>query len=360
MEKQKNTRQPDYDYALQALQERDIRQSEEFRQWLKEPDNKQLFRHLLALREAAAREQAARQRQQAVRRRLFVRIGAVAATVALLIGIASLWRWQTADRIGPNDGTGLFFASLPDEGSEVVLQSERNERVVVKDTALDVRRQTLLTADAGETLTVSVPRGKDFKLTLADGTRVWLNAGSSLRYPSRFTERERSVELQGEAFFEVARDERHPFIVRTGEVVTQVLGTQFNFRAYPGETTHVTLVSGSVKVTGKQGRSTVLQPGQDLSHDSDGHEAVQEVNTDCFTAWTEGYFYFEEAPLEEIMRTLGRWYNVSVVFDTSEARTQCFNLWTEREATLEQTIDLINRMQKVSIAQDGNGTVRVK
>lgn len=355
---QTNQDQLDYDYAFRAYQDPRVRESDEFREWLSEPANRQLFRDVMACHEAVARNCAARMQHRTLRRRIWSGAAAVAAVALLLWGVTVLWTLQEDTSLNPASGE-VFFAAVSGEEHEVTLQSESGEKTVLKEQEMDVRQQETSADDPVEMQTVSVPRGKDFRLTLADGTEVWLNAGSTLRYPSRFTKQERLVELQGEAYFRVAKDKEHPFVVKSGEAVTQVLGTQFNFRAYRDEETHVTLVSGSVKVTGRQGRSAVLRPGQDLSYTPDGQEQVREVNTECYTAWTEGFFYFEEAPLEEIMRTLGRWYNVSVRFDTPAVSKLHFNFWAERHASLEETVELINRLGKVKLSVEGT-LVRVE
>ena len=206
--------------------------------------------------------------------------------------------------------------------------------------------------------TLSTPRGKDFKLVLHDGTEVWLNAESTLRYPSRFSGDRRVVELSGEAYFKVARDEARPFFVKSGAIETQVLGTSFNFRNYDHSTPHVTLVEGRVLVTGYS-TSVTLRPNDDAQIHTDGTIRVTQVDPRNYTAWTEGYFYFDNATLEDIMRELGRWYNLTIRFENTRAMSYHFTFWARRTGSAEETLRLINGLGKVNaVLEDETLTIR--
>jgi transmembrane sensor len=168
---------------------------------------------------------------------------------------------------------------------------------------------------------LSTPRAGQFSLTLADGTRVWLNNASTLRYPVAFTGADRSVELNGEAYFEVAKDVVHPFRVLvhkgtsdTGPTGTiEVLGTDFNVMAYGDEPTEcTTLLSGSVRFS-REGRSALLHPDEQSVLDDKGSLSVlRNVNVQEVTAWKNGYFHFDHSSLENTMRQLARWYDIDV------------------------------------------------
>jgi len=161
--------------------------------------------------------------------------------------------------------------------------------------------------------TTTTPKGGQWHLVLADGTNVWLNAASSLHYPMAFNGKERKVELTGEGYFEVAKDKAHPFIVQTAQESVQVLGTHFNINAYTSEPSFkTTLLEGSVKVT-NAGHSIVIKPGQQAVLKGNLLN-IQDADTEEVVAWKEGYFKFNDEPLESIMRKVSRWYDVDVTY----------------------------------------------
>lgn len=161
--------------------------------------------------------------------------------------------------------------------------------------------------------TLVTPRGSEYSLTLADGTQVWLNAASRLRFFTSDRDRERRVWLEGEAYFEVAHDARRPFIVESGGQSIRVLGTRFNINSYEGDRAiYTTLVEGSVAIAPLAGGGEVtLEPGQqaEYSRRNGGAIAVKAVDTSLATAWMSGTFIFEHASVTEIMENLSRWYS---------------------------------------------------
>ena len=170
--------------------------------------------------------------------------------------------------------------------------------------------------------TLSTPRAGQFQLTLSDGTRVWLNNASSLRYPVWFTGDTREVDLDGEAYFQVAKDASHPFRVHIHNGVTgqdggtiDVLGTEFNIMAYNDETAErTTLVDGSIRYS-HAGASALLKPEEQSVLDAQGHlKTLPHVNVAEITAWKNGYFHFDHANLETTMRQLARWYDITVEY----------------------------------------------
>lgn len=162
---------------------------------------------------------------------------------------------------------------------------------------------------------IRTPNARQFQLQLPDGTTVWLNAGSSLKYPTAFTGKERIVTITGEAFFDVAKDAEHPFVVEVAnQVKIQVLGTRFNINAYTDEKQiKATLVQGSIRVN-KDAAAVVLQPGQQAQV-NDGITVNRHINTAQVTAWKDGVFNFDDLGVEEVMRQLARWYDIEVVYE---------------------------------------------
>lgn len=163
--------------------------------------------------------------------------------------------------------------------------------------------------------TMTTPRGGQYKLTLPDGTEVWLNSASSITYPTAFAGTERDVSITGEAYFEVAKDKTKPFHVRSGNQMVEVLGTHFNIMAYDDEDAiKTTLLEGSVKIT-ENNQSSLLKPGEQAVVDKNGGLKIAPAAIDEALAWKNGYFKFNRVDIKFIMRQLARWYDVSVVYE---------------------------------------------
>lgn len=202
---------------------------------------------------------------------------------------------------------------------------------------------------------LTTPRGKDFELILSDGTHVWLNADSKIDYPAKFEGGKRIVRLQGEAFFEVAKDTQRPFIVQAKGFEAKVLGTKFNVRSYSDEDSHVTLIDGSVEVRNNRanGSSMVLSPGDDARFMQDGSIETQKVDVDSYVYWKEGFFYFDNVSMVDIMQSLGRWYNVNVIFTNRDAMKYRLHFLCDRNGGVEHAVKLLNRMGKGTVHFDG-------
>jgi transmembrane sensor len=163
---------------------------------------------------------------------------------------------------------------------------------------------------------IATPRGGQYQVVLPDGTKVWLNAASSLKFPIAFTGNERNVELTGEAYFEVAKNAAKPFFVKTSTQTVEVLGTHFNINSYTDEqATKTTLLEGSVKVIGNYGKLMVkLTPGEQAVNNTGGINVVHNADIDEAVAWKNGKFLFTNTNLQTIMRQLSRWYDVDVEY----------------------------------------------
>ncbi|MGN6399395.1 MAG: FecR family protein [Flavisolibacter sp.] len=195
--------------------------------------------------------------------------------------------------------------------------------------------------------TLTTPRGGQYKLLLPDGTAVWLNAATSLKYPTAFTGNERVVELNGEGYFEVAKDKTKPFRVKLkNNAVVEVLGTHFNIMAYDDEPyIKTTLVEGAVKMQ-QQASSAVLAPGQQAGLDANGKITVRKnIDTDNVIAWKNGLFEFKDEPIEPIMRQVARWYNVSVRYEGKV--TDHFNASIERSVPVSKLFKLLEMTDRV-------------
>lgn len=164
--------------------------------------------------------------------------------------------------------------------------------------------------------TMRTPRGGEYRLTLPDGSRVWLNAASSITYPTAFTGESREVSITGEAYFEVAKQAGKPFRVKAGAMNVEVLGTHFNINAYTEEkTVKTTLLEGAVKIAAA-GKETLLKPGQQAGLQGNGSLQVKsDVNLDEVVAWKNGLFQFNDADMPAVMRQLENWYDVKVIYE---------------------------------------------
>jgi len=192
-------------------------------------------------------------------------------------------------------------------------------------------------------LELTTPRGGMYQITLPDGTKVWLNAASSLIYPLSFAKNERKVTLIGEAFFEVIKDSTRPFKVLSKEQEIEVLGTAFNVNAYPENTAiKTTLVHGRVKLSNdnRYSEATYLQPGQQSTNTNSGDIQVAPVDTAPFTAWKDGLFYFEETPLSDALQQIGRWYNIKVRYKGEVPQTHFYGR-IKRSKPLQEVLDVL-------------------
>lgn len=196
--------------------------------------------------------------------------------------------------------------------------------------------------------TIVVPRGGEYKLELADGTLVWLNSDSELRYPVKFAGSQRDVWLKGEGYFEVSKNPEKPFRVVVDDMIVKVLGTSFNINAYKDRGNILTtLVSGKVDIQDMSGKSlVVMSPNQqvDFRH---GKISVQEVDVTRFVSWIDGKFYFNDMTLENIMSQLQRWYDIEVFFVDEELKSYPFTGVIRRDFTAGQIFEIIEKTTRV-------------
>lgn len=201
---------------------------------------------------------------------------------------------------------------------------------------------------------LEVPVAADFRLQLSDGTVVYLNSGSKLRYPVTFKGAERKVFLEGEAYFEVTKDEQHPFRVEVRNVEVEVLGTSFNINAYPErEDVQTTLASGKVRVANGE-KYVVLTSGEQASC-VQGDIQVKEVDVREFTSWKNGLFIFNRMTLKDIMIQMERWYGLQVIFFDSGIEEYTFTGMIDKNLPAEETFKVIEKVVDVNFSlKDGN------
>jgi len=247
------------------------------------------------------------------------------------------------------------------DGSKIVLDSAGKGNIATQRTTAVIKRgdgdiayQTAGKTTEVEYNTLTVPRGSRIAhVTLSDGTRVWLNAGSSLRYPVAFNGQDRKVEVTGESYFEVAQDKAHPFVVSKGNNAITVLGTHFNVNAYDEEgPMKVTLLEGSVKVTSGSGNS-LLQPGQMAIMDPlQNIDILNNADIERIMAWKNGYFNFSSADIRTVMRELARWYGLELDFENTT--TEKFHIEISRDIPLSKVLRILEMTDKIHFSISGN------
>lgn len=203
-----------------------------------------------------------------------------------------------------------------------------------------------------------VPQGQTYKLALADGTNVMLNAESELTFPSEFDTDRREVFLKGEAFFQVPHNEKAPFIVHTDQLDVQVLGTTFNVSGYNNENMlKVTLVEGSIRIH-QQGDSVKIRPNEQYNYNKNTREKrVQTVDTELFTSWVNDEYIFKDTTLDEIFNRINHWYMFDVTYESPSLKEKRFFLTIGRDASLDQIIQIINSTEEVCIEKKDNHIV---
>jgi hypothetical protein len=220
-------------------------------------------------------------------------------------------------------GTNKAILTLGN-GRQIVLTGAANGKIAVQGTTTINKTsngQIVYTGPGNDNPaviynTVTTPRGGEYHLTLADGTDVWLNAASSVTYPTVFNGSNRTVQITGEAYFEVAPDKHKPFRVSTEGQTIEVLGTHFNINAYQDESAmKTTLFEGSVKIS-KGNAHAILKPGQQaiVSSNASAVAITDDFNADQVIAWKKGKFYFEYSDVQNVMRQIGRWYDVDIIY----------------------------------------------
>lgn len=201
---------------------------------------------------------------------------------------------------------------------------------------------------------VVVPRGGEYRLILADGTKVWMNSDSKFEFPTVFTGKERRVRLQGEAYFQVQRNEKMPFRIEVNGIEVAVLGTSFNIQAY-GELMYTTLVEGAVALN-VGGDTFPLSPGEEAKVNK-RKVRVQKVDVYERIAWKEGKFVFREKRLEEVMEILGRWYDVEICYRNAAVKDLHFTGNIPRHATISEVLQFLERTRLVHFSIAGRTVI---
>lgn len=291
------------------------------------------------------------------KRRRRIRIAAAACVVAI---VAGGWLLGEPRSVGPEVFVGdrpvpqrgilkideREIMSLGDGGIHEMYDASGGDlNMVADDTGITfiphpeaVREPIMLRLDIG--------RGAEYRLTLEDGTRILLNSASGVRFPDKFAEDRREIEIDGEVYLEVAKDAKRPFIVKTGDFSVEVLGTEFGVRNYRDEAEkRITLLSGRVRVE-RQGESVEIAPGWQVLVSEDGLHEMQ-ADTEKELAWVRGMLVFENEPLGMILAGLSRWYDVNFEYDDPSLPDEPFTGRMERSMGVDGILDYMERMNVV-------------
>lgn len=230
----------------------------------------------------------------------------------------------------------------------VILREEREGLVVQGEDSVASDSQRL------QYNRIIVPRGGEYQMILADGTKVWLNSDTKLEFPVSFQGQERKVRLEGEAYFEVKRNENMPFRVEVKDMMVEVLGTSFNIHAYD-EDVQTTLIEGSVQVN-LDDRSYRLHPGEQAGR-VNGKVCVEKVDIYEYIAWKEGKFVFCDKRLEDVLEILGRWYDLEIFYQNSKVRDLHFTGNIPRHAAIDNVLKLLERTRLVHFSVRGRTVI---
>ncbi|MDR6782741.1 transmembrane sensor [Pedobacter africanus] len=305
--------------------------------------------------------------------RLWPRISGIAAAVALItFGI-----WFYSSRFKDTAGTELAMAAKNiapgKQGATLTLANGKKIRLtdqaygqLAEEAGVQINKtaggQVVYEikgrqSESNKINTLSTAKGETYMITLPDKSKVWLNAASSLTYSASLNERGlRRVRLEGEAYFEVAKDKKHPFIVETTKQTVKVLGTHFNISSYfDDRSTKTTLIEGSVQIN----KGTVLRPGEQANILVDKKIAVYKVDVEKAIAWKTGRFMFENEKIESIMRQLARWYNVEVVYQ-DDVQDIPFTAFISKYDDISTILDKITYTQNIHFKIEGRRVIVMK
>lgn len=300
-----------------------------------------------------------------------LRISAVAAAIMVVFAIAllsnktsginqKLIHQATKDAAPGKDAAVLTLAN----GRKIILNESANGELA-KQAGIRITKAAdgkliyhidhanTTSAKASELYnTISTPRGGQYQVNLPDGSQVWLNSASSIKFPMLFTALgRRGVRLTGEAYFEVAKDKKRPFVVTTDRQSIEVLGTHFDVSSYGDDAfTRTTLLEGAVKITAGV-HTSVLKPGQQA--DVSASISVSNVDTEIAIAWKNGYFHFDDEKLESVMKKISRWYDLDIEYQDASIKNELFAAYSTRFANVSQLLKRMNQVGDMSFELDG-------
>lgn len=293
--------------------------------------------------------------------RIIYKVMLAAAVFIGLLMVLNIWKGKDQSIEKQLAENVVFTADDMQDG--ISLTNEKGEQIALSP---DTKQNSAITLDDFrnifadkkniESVTLNVPYGKSAAVTLPDGSTAYLHPGSKVIFPTAFVGKERVVMLEGRAYFKVAKDAEHPFIVMAGDAQTTVLGTEFDINTNSGE---ITLINGSIKVSIKEmNKDIVLTPHQQVKYDvkSSAFDVAQ-VDIVPYEYWRDGYLYFDNVELKEIMEAIGKNFNMTVEFRNHDALHYKMRFIAERNNGVQAAVDMMNMMKKANVSIRGNKIV---
>ena len=378
----------DIEFANRLLARREELNDEEVTAWLKEKDHVELLDEIAAIRQKLSRQSYGESGEEEFlyleksiydrkSRRMTLR-WSIAASIILLVGlfvgrtisgVRDIHEEQELAKSVMQPGTSKAILMMAD-GKEVVLEQGQNLNILLNERVrVATSSQGIVYEEHGKGMVteeynkLTTPVGGEYSLVLSDGTKVFLNADSELKYPVEFSDGKRIVDLKGEAYFEVHKDSSRPFVVRMNGAEVTVLGTSFNVNTYGDDgQIYTTLVNGSVRVSSvKNGQAEVLKPGmQSVMDVQSGQLTVREVDVEPYVAWREGRFVFRAMTLDLIMRQLQRWYDFEVFYQNPELKDYEFRGVIKRDMDLDKVLSVIKVTTNVDFEVKGKVITIIK
>lgn len=378
----------DIEFANRLLTRREELNDEEVTAWLKEKDHVELLDEIAAIRQKLSGQSYGENGEEEFlyleksiydrkSRRMTLR-WSIAASIILLVGlfvgrtingVRDIHEEQELAKSVMQPGTSKAILMMAD-GKEVVLEQGQNLNILLNERVrVATSSQGIVYEEYGKGMVteeynkLTTPVGGEYSLVLSDGTKVFLNADSELKYPVEFSDGKRIVDLKGEAYFEVHKDSLRPFIVRMNGAEVTVLGTSFNVNTYGDDgQIYTTLVNGAVRVSSvKNGQAEVLKPGmQSVMDVQSGQLTVREVDVEPYVAWREGRFVFRAMTLDLIMRQLQRWYDFEVFYQNPELKDYEFRGVIKRDMDLDKVLSVIKVTTNVDFEVKGKVITIIK
>ena len=378
----------DIEFANRLLTQREELNDEEVTAWLKEKDHVELLDEIAAIRQKLSGQSYGENSEEEFlyleksiydrkSRRMTLR-WSIAASIILLVGlfvgrtisgVRDIHEEQELAKSVMQPGTSKAILMMAD-GKEVVLEQGQNLNILLNERVrVATSSQGIVYEEHGKGMVteeynkLTTPIGGEYSLVLSDGTKVFLNADSELKYPVEFSDGKRIVDLKGEAYFEVHKDSLRPFIVRMNGAEVTVLGTSFNVNTYGDDgQIYTTLVNGSVRVSSmKNKQEEMLKPGmQSVMNVQSGLLTVRKVDVEPYVAWREGRFVFRAMTLDLIMRQLQRWYDFEVFYQNSELKDYEFRGVIKRDMDLDKVLSVIKATTNVDFEVKGKVITIIK
>lgn len=299
---------------------------------------------------------------------LWLKVSAVAAAIFVMTAIGLVFQkgsQQQSVNIFRNDiPAGKNSATLTLDNGKKVLLSEAGSGQFAAEAGVVISKSAdgkLIYSEngqhadaAGKMHLLSTVNGESYRLQLPDHSEVWLNAASSIRFPASFAGlKDRSVELKGEAYFEIAKDRKHPFIVKTDQQEVQVLGTHFNINSYQDkQQTSTTLLEGSLRITNKHKKEQLIKPGETSLVNNGTEILISPADLKSAMAWKNGYFRFNGEQIEEVMLKLSRWYDMDIAYQGTISKEK-FSGKISRYKNISEVLNMLSYSNAVRFKVEG-------